>query len=94
MHVFGKPRSPVGPLVAPQGRKPGSGNGPGTKKEGGREGCCKGSVLRVAGANCLHRVRCEIAAPPHYLEMRKQTFESEFVQGSISLGVAEQRLEL
>ena len=26
--------------------------------------------------------------------MRKQTFDSEFVQGSISLGVAEQRLEL
>ena len=41
MHIFGKPRSPVGPLVAPQGRKPGSGNGPGTKKEGGREGRVK-----------------------------------------------------
>lgn len=63
-------------------------------RRSGAEGYCKGSVLRVAGANCLHRVRCEIAAPPHYLEMRKQTFESEFVQGSISLGVAEQRLEL
>ena len=75
MHIFGKPRSPVGPLVAPQGRKPGSGNGPGTKKEGGREGRCKGSVLRVAGANCLHRVRCEIAAPPHPGILQARTLE-------------------
>ena len=36
MHVFGKPRSPVEPLVAPQGRNPGNGNGPGTKKEAER----------------------------------------------------------
>ena len=32
VHVFGKSQSPVGPLVAPQGRKPGSGNGPGTNE--------------------------------------------------------------
>lgn len=67
---------------------------PGDEEGGGREGRREGSVLRVAGADCLHRVRREIAAPPHYLEVRKQTFDSEFVQGSISLGVAEQRLEL
>lgn len=46
-------RTAVGTLVAPQDRKPGNGNGPGTKTEGGGRGRHTGAVLRVAGITCL-----------------------------------------